>query len=790
MSKPDQNQMDLGTFFQKHVYDFLQSCGFKSKIQLDSYHKQLTTYSNQKDNPLFYISKLILEQDWWKQLLSPDVEDSILALPGEDFNLLFFPHLFSNPHQFTMMYLPFQTGSSPIHVSPALKSASGKVTIVTQDNQLSLESFKDCVLESVLIKLVKDCFSVTLRPSYPSLFLIVDNDSVSNPSVFRIQWDWSLCEVQQLGHKIKAPALLDSSWKDKNSSTQILNQLPSEKFVFTGLPSLRFLPENELFFSNKLQFICSQPWRKIIHNVSSLQNCLKQILPGKPNLNIHWYTIWRGNLFEVKPKNQESYELEMEVKATNSTQWSAWAEIRALGSRWQWVDLAHSDLVRSLEPTTVGSLTYSANGLTVFVTFTENSTWLNDHMEGLHSQGFELGLVQVLTSFWNHLNQDLHRETINEFTSLHPSIMAKMEQQIWENKVHTSISQARVETPGSIHISDAGFLIGVSGIKNLHGLLYQACLLDFKTHLKNILKSAELLQSEVKSIDSISLLKYRAQRFLDKLNQEFGLELEGEIVQFIKEFATPQILNFSNRYQLLKKCYSDIFIKENLIDGIWHEERNKVLSAKNHLIQTWQNHHTKDQEFLQAIMPHYVSSDFTNGLEQTLYFSPELSGAVVYTESHVQNIRLWQLKNIIRNEISKPHDSEEYKIRFDIYHTILAVDDLVDLEYRSKTHHLHVIHHPLAANDSLTQELAKIRRGGTSERASISNHICVFVNSVRLKKLYLDFFEYLASDHLLDPVPEVFGVENLLGVRDLVCLRAKITQQDKSNSRDPVAKSA
>ena len=77
-------------------------------------------------------------------------------------------------------------------------------------------------------------------------------------------------------------------------------------------------------------------------------------------------------------------------------------------------------------------------------------------------------------------------------------------------------------------------------------------------------------------------------------NQEFGLELEGEIVQFIKEFATPQILNFSNRYQLLKKCYSDIFIKENLIDGIWHEERNKVLSAKNHLIQTWQNHHTKE----------------------------------------------------------------------------------------------------------------------------------------------------------------------------------------------------
>lgn len=372
----------------------------------------------------------------------------------------------------------------------------------------------------------------------------------------------------------------------------------------------------------------------------------------------------------------------------------------------------------------------------------------------------------------------------NKFTNIHPTVKWRFEKAAATYLSNMAEQENVVIQP--IKFNQLHTIYGQADIVNSSVLRNRSIKLDL---IKNLELLEYLLDHTLsqKKHHFLSYYQNRIKIYLQEIHSSFNSNHEIEIVNFITKNVNPYLeeLSLLKENQIIpSNLYENYLQALDKEFNIVYWERKKFEESVNQLNSLMSAFIDKQDEEMQAILPHYYEKYKTDGIEYNIYLGQSLLQTnQKYTVNDLRNFQIWQLvmmcqlvQLVEKNKITSPIPLSTAQLIF-VYNQSISILFRMD-EKRFDVDGAYNIRYEI-----LKKRIDKATIKGTTERLTVEGKIAIVYLSDEDKRTYLAYFQYLKEHNFIEEAIEDLELNKLKGTDGLKALRITVRHHQNENNK-------
>ncbi len=428
---------------------------------------------------------------------------------------------------------------------------------------------------------------------------------------------------------------------------------------------------------------------------------------------------------------------------------------------------------------------------------------LNDGLQSLavvpltNVRGSVIGVLELAASEAYQLNS-FSSLLIAEIRSLFRTALARRRQEI-DNEIDTIIRDHYTTLHPSVEWKflenamdllerfkegDGKAIAEPIVFKNVYALYGQGDIVN-STVTRNQVIQADLLQN-LKQILALfdhippaqfPLLQHyksRVNKEIEQLSRQMTSNGELRILDYLKQHLHPFLNQLKEQQPDLQRVIDTYFVRLDPELQIIYEQRKAYEDSLALINEQISKLLKRAQKKAQQLLPHYFEQYITDGVQFDIYIGQSLLQDAQFNALQLRNIRLWQL--VVMCEITrKIHElrpslpmplttaqmilvhSIPLSIRFRMDEKRFDVDGAYNIRYAI-----------------LKKRVDKARVVQTGERLTQPGRVAIVYQQENEREEYLEYIEFLRSEHYLEGDLEDVSLKPMQGVEGLRALRFKV----------------
>lgn len=246
----------------------------------------------------------------------------------------------------------------------------------------------------------------------------------------------------------------------------------------------------------------------------------------------------------------------------------------------------------------------------------------------------------------------------------------------------------------------------------------------------------------------LNLLKLDIHPYLQELSAEATPEMQVEIAAYFNELHQPLDVMYRKR-----KDFEDSVARLN--------------ESVSSLIQ-------EEDERMQTTLPHYFEKYKTDGVEYNIYLGQSLLQNRAFSENHLREFRLWQLKLMVRITRLVHRLQNELPMPLHTSQLIFVYSDQLDIRFRLDEKRFDVDGAYNVRYEILKKRIDKAHIEGTQERLTQEGKIAIVYLHPENHREYRAYLDFLTREGWIEPEVEELNLARMQGVEGLKALRVKV----------------
>ena len=369
-------------------------------------------------------------------------------------------------------------------------------------------------------------------------------------------------------------------------------------------------------------------------------------------------------------------------------------------------------------------------------------------------------ILNTLNRFKHEKSNQIDSIIQKEYTSIHPSVMWKFEEQA--EKSFNAQFVGENYTLREISFKNLVPFFGQTDIR-ASSLKREECLaLDLKEQIN-------ALYFLFNQIDNPEKEKYILA--LNEFEAEISDSLKADTENRFQRLMLAEIHPFLENYGEISRLYFEILNPKNLQ---FYRNRGNLDEAIRQINLNLSNFLDQKQKKAQKIYPHYFEKFKSDGVEYDMFAGQSITPNIVFDEEIISKLRYWQLKTMAKMERNYNEFKATLPYALDVASMILVYDENIDIRFRMDEKRFDVDGAFNTRYEIIKKRLEKATLKNSTERLALPGKIAIVYYAEESKQQYLQFIEKLQNKGLLHNTLEDVEIENLQGITGLRALRVSI----------------
>ena len=190
---------------------------------------------------------------------------------------------------------------------------------------------------------------------------------------------------------------------------------------------------------------------------------------------------------------------------------------------------------------------------------------------------------------------------------------------------------------------------------------------------------------------------------------------------------------------------------------------------------------------LQKLIPHYFERHRTDGVDYLIYVGESLLEHGEFSDLHLKNLHLWQLKTAAGLARLSGSLGPELKVPLETAHLILVQDAPLSIRFRYDERRFDVDGAYDVRNEIIKSRIDKARVKGSRERLTQPGKIAVVYTGTAEAREMKRHIAFLVDEEELTGEIELLDLEDLPGVQGLKALRVNVNMQTAARMSPEIA---
>lgn len=380
---------------------------------------------------------------------------------------------------------------------------------------------------------------------------------------------------------------------------------------------------------------------------------------------------------------------------------------------------------------------------------------------------FTLGLEKSLEQLNSHVDTVIKKK----FTAVQPAVEWKFTEASLTYIVNQHLKKDVIIE--RITFNDVHPLYGAIDIRNSSVQRSQAIQADIIEQLELaqvIIKKAQenipfpLLQEVDFKIDKFILSASDVLQSGEELNiQEF---LQGQVVTLLNHLHTTE--------PSVKKEIEHYFSSLDPQIGMLYHHRKNYEESVSRINDTLARFIDKEQAAAQKVYPHYFERYVTDGLEFNIYMGQSISPRKKFDEIYLRNLKMWEL-TVLTKAARLTHELEkELSLPLRTTQLILSHGQTLSILFRTEERKFDVDGAYNIRYEIVKKRIDKAHIKSTDERLTQPGKIAIVYSQSKDAAEYTEYIEFLQNKKLLKPGIEHYDLEEMQGVVGMKALRVEV----------------
>ncbi len=358
-----------------------------------------------------------------------------------------------------------------------------------------------------------------------------------------------------------------------------------------------------------------------------------------------------------------------------------------------------------------------------------------------------------------------------KFTAMHPSVE-------WRFVEVTERYLSKMESKGRAVMEPIQF-------KDIYPLYAQSdivssSLIRNRTIREDIKAQLEILQHLLQQLArrlEFPLLQHllgKVDSYLEGLQDEMQSSDEPFFMNFILNDIHPVLREFAERDASIGKSVQRYFNKLDPTLEIVYMRRKAYEESVNLINDALSECVDAAEEQAQRMTPHFFEKYQTDGLQFELYAGESLLRRGKFSEFQLNNLRLWQLKTMCEVTRRMRELQEVMPMPLETAQLVFVYGQPISIKFRMDEKFFDVDGAYNLRYEIIKKRIDKACVLDTGERLTQPGKIAIVYATEPMRKLYLEFCDYLIVQDLVEPEIEELELEKLQETQGLKALRVTV----------------
>ncbi len=380
---------------------------------------------------------------------------------------------------------------------------------------------------------------------------------------------------------------------------------------------------------------------------------------------------------------------------------------------------------------------------------------------------FTLGCEKSL----EELNNEVDRIIKKKFTAVQPAVEWKFTEVALNyivkqhEKEHASIER--------ITFPDIYPLYGSIDIRNSSTERSHSIQLDIIEQLGLALKVVKKAQEEM-PFPLLQEIEFKIEKYITAASDVLQSEEELSINDFMQGQVISVFKHLHNTEPSVKKEIEEYFASLDPQLGMLYHHRKEYEQSISRINDTLARFIDKEQAAAQKVYPHYFERYVTDGLEFNIHMGQSITPRKKFDEIYLRNLKMWQLTVLAK--AAKMTNSLEKELSHPLRTTqlILAHSQPLSISFRTEERKFDVDGAYNTRYEIVKKRIDKVRIKETNERLTQPGKIAIVYSQGKDAAEYSEYIEFLQNKKLIKPGIEKHDLEELQGVIGLKALRVDV----------------
>jgi len=384
---------------------------------------------------------------------------------------------------------------------------------------------------------------------------------------------------------------------------------------------------------------------------------------------------------------------------------------------------------------------------------------------------FTIGCEKTL----EQLNNEVDRIIKKKFTAVQPAVEWKFTEAALNyivnqnEKDHASIER--------VAFADVFPLYGAVDIRNSSTERARSIQLDIFEQLGMALKVVKKAQEQT-PFPLLQEIEFKIDGFL---NSASGV-LQSEDELLINDFMQGQIIqvfqHLHNTEPSVKNDVEEYFASLDPQLGMLYHHRKDYEQSISKINDTLARYIDKEQVAAQKVYPHYFERYITDGLEFNIHIGQSITPRKKFDEIYLRNLKMWQL-TVLTKAARITHTLEnELSHKLRTTQLILAHSQPLSISFRTEERKFDVDGAYNTRYEIVKKRIDKVHIKSNNERLTQPGKIAIVYSQAKDAAEYTEYIEFLQNKNLLKGEIEKHDLEELQGVIGLKALRVEVNFDD------------
>ena len=644
--------------------------------------------------------------------------------------------------------------------------------------------YTEIKLRMAIVSILNHCYSAQIPPLLSSLNYISRERPNAAIDYFVYTYDHRFFRARR---REGVPALSQVDLTEIQARMDdldfVLSKIRPEDYILEGFLLLHATKNTASILLDAIKSAILQDQDLVSLKSYQFQRQALRDLMGQQQLDVQWTLSFRGNLYSVTPENIHRIQnLFSDVPAMKLAkdyspclfEASQNKEILIIGDLRNLTEICEYEaslLARGIHSLAIAPL-YVGDQLLGF------SELISPHPYAFSATNIQSvrQLVPILCSAvdrkFRELELRMDAYLREKCSAIHPSCEWKFK----ESAFHSLFVQGHGE------LADITFpavypLYGASDIRDSSLHRNQSIRAD-------LLKQLELLLAILERamiFSNAPILSMYQTELTDQKSYLTHSLAAGDEIKILKMIATklnPLLPALKSYCPILAQKIEEY---EKLVDpklGFVYERRKAYDESVTQINRLMSTELERDQEQLQAILPHYFDKQQTDGVDYNIYMgSSLLDSPEKFNEVFVKNLRLWQLLVACRISHRIRETRDQLAFAMEVCHIVIVQNQPTSIRFQQDERKINVDGAYNIRYEIIKKRVDKATVKHTGMRLTQPDHIAIVYTHEEELHEYKQYLSYLQKQSFIEGEIEELALDDLQGVHGLKALRVKIHPQ-------------